>query len=93
MLIFIVEDDPFYAELLKYHLSLNPDDEVQLFDSGHDCLQNLYKEPAIICLDYSLPDMSGEDVLKKIKASYPHVQVIIISAQDNIKTAVDLLKK
>ncbi len=26
--IFVVEDDPLYGEMLKYHLSLNPDNEV-----------------------------------------------------------------
>ena len=92
MLLFIVEDDPFYAELLQYHLSLNSDDEIRLFSSGRACLQHLYQNPAVICLDYTLPDMAGEEVLQKIKATHPDLPIIIISAQEDIKTAVELLK-
>jgi DNA-binding NtrC family response regulator len=39
-----------------------------------------------------LPDMPGEKVLSQIKAYDPNINVIIISAQEKIGTAVDLLK-
>lgn len=90
--VFIVEDDPAYAKFLQYVLNLNPDYEVQVFTSGKDCIENLNKQPSIITLDYSLPDMSGEQVLKKIKAYNNDIAVIIISAQEKIGTAVELLK-
>jgi len=91
--IFIVEDDPWYAELLKYHLSLNPDYEVELFVSGKECLDNLYKKPSIITVDYSLPDMNGKDLLKKILKHNPLISVIIISGQKDINTAIELIKE
>lgn len=90
--IFIVEDDPVYAKFLDYVLNLNPDYEVEVFTSGKECLENLDKHPSIITLDYSLPDIPGEEVLEKIKAFDNDIAVIIISAQENIKTAVELLK-
>ena len=31
--IFIAEDDITYSELLKYHLELNPDYEIKIFES------------------------------------------------------------
>jgi DNA-binding NtrC family response regulator len=43
-------------------------------------------------LDYTLPDMTGYDVLKKIQKRMPGTNVIIISAQENINTAIDLMK-
>ncbi len=89
--IFIVEDEVMYAEMLGYYLSLNPDYEVEKFSTGGDCLKNLYKKPAVITLDYSLPDMNGAEVLKKIKEWNPQIPVIIISGQDDIGTAVKLL--
>lgn len=92
MRIFIVEDDPFYAELLAYHLSQNPEDEIHRFETGRDCLKHLYLNPAVVCLDYSLPDVSGEEVLKKIKSTNPDLKVLIISGQENIQTAISLLK-
>ncbi len=90
--IFIVEDDEFYGEMLKHHLSKNPDYEVELFFTGKDCLANLHKKPAAISLDYSLPDTTGQDVIKKIQNFDPNIPVIIVSGQDEISTAVELLQ-
>lgn len=36
--------------------------------------------------------MSGEEVMKKIKESDPQIMTIIISAQEDVATAVQLLK-
>lgn len=90
--IFVVEDDPAYAKFLKYVLGLNPDYEVEFFTTGKDCVNNLHKNPAVVTLDYSLPDMPGEKVLSQIKAHDANINVIIISAQEKIGTAVELLK-
>ncbi len=90
--IFVVEDDPAYTKFLKYVLDLNPDYEVDYYTTGNDCLANLYKNPAVITLDYSLPDMPGEQVLSQIRSQDPNINVIIVSAQEKIHTAVELLK-
>jgi DNA-binding NtrC family response regulator len=90
--IFVVEDDPAYTKFLKYVLGLNPDYEVEFYNTGKDCVANLYKNPAIITLDYSLPDAPGEKVLGQIRSHDPNINVIIVSAQEKIHTAVELLK-
>ncbi|HYI79081.1 MAG TPA: sigma-54 dependent transcriptional regulator [Chryseolinea sp.] len=90
--IFVVEDDPAYTKFLKYVLGLNPDYEVEFYNTGKDCVANLYKNPAIITLDYSLPDGPGEKVLGQIRSHDPNINVIIVSAQEKIHTAVELLK-
>jgi len=91
--IFIVEDDPFYGEMLKYHISLNPDYVVEKFETGKEFLNNLYKNPSVISLDYSLPDISGLEVLKKVQEFNPDIPVIIVSGQEDVSTAVTLLKR
>jgi len=90
--IFVVEDDPAYTKFLQYVLSLNPDFEVSCFETGKNCIDNLYQKPSIITLDYTLPDIPGEQVLQEIKSYDSNIQVIIISAQEKIGTAVELLK-
>jgi DNA-binding NtrC family response regulator len=90
--IFVVEDDQAYTKFLKYVLGLNPDYEVEFFTRGEECLNNLHKNPAVITLDYSLPDMAGEAVLSQIRSHDPRINVIIVSAQEKIGTAVELLK-
>ena len=91
--LFIVEDDPFYGELLKRHLLLNPDNDVFLYKDGKECLDNLHLNPDLISLDYRLPDMSGYEVMKKAHMDYPDLPIVIVSGQEDVKTALDLLKE
>ncbi|MDP2723784.1 MAG: sigma-54 dependent transcriptional regulator [Bacteroidales bacterium] len=91
--IFIVEDDRFYGELLKRHLQLNPENEIFLYQTGKDCLANLYRKPDMISLDYRLPDLSGDNVLRKVHADYPDLPIVIVSGQEDVKTAVFLLNE
>ena len=90
--IFIVEDDPWYGEMIKYHLSLNPDYTVVLFDNANDCLSNLHQEPDIVCIDYNLPDINGEELFKKIKAQKSDITVVVISGQEEVSIALSLIK-
>ena len=92
MNIYIVEDDPWYAEILKFHLMLNPENSVEVFEKGEECLKSLYRKPDIICIDYGLPDMTGDRLLAKIKAYDNQLPVIVLSAQEEVSVAIDLLK-
>lgn len=90
--IFVIEDDVFYGQLLKRHLSLNPDNMVFHFETGNECFQNMHLNPDMISLDYRLPDISGMEVMKKLNEDYNDIPVIIVSGQEDINTAIDLLK-
>lgn len=91
--IFIVEDDELYGEMLKHHLSLNPDNEVSLYTTGNECLKNLYKNPDMISLDFGLPDISGHEVVNKIQENNPKLPIVIVSGQEDVSTAVQLLRE
>ncbi|MBU1014065.1 MAG: sigma-54 dependent transcriptional regulator [Bacteroidetes bacterium] len=91
--IFIVEDDEFYGEMLKHHLSKNPDYEVELYLTGKECVANLHKKPSVISLDFTLPDTTGHEVMLKIKEYDQDIPIIIVSGQEEIATAVKLLKE
>ena len=90
--IFIVEDDKWYGEILKYHISLNPEYRVTRFETAKECLDSLYLQPDLVTIDFSLPDMPGDKLYKKIREINSTVPVIVISSQDKITVAVDLLK-
>ncbi|MBC7849887.1 MAG: response regulator, partial [Chitinophagaceae bacterium] len=90
--IFILEDDAWYGSMLQHYLSLNPDFEVKRFDNSKDFFGRLYEQPDVVTLDYSMPDMDGSEVLKRIKEVHPGIQVIIISGQEDVSTAINLLK-
>jgi two-component system, NtrC family, response regulator AtoC len=90
--IFIVEDNRLYAEVIKKQL-VDDHYEVHLFQNGQSCLDGLDLQPDIVTLDFSLPDLSGHEVLKQIRAKVPQAQVIIISVQESIDTAIELMKE
>lgn len=90
--IFILEDDTWYGSMLQHYLSLNPDYEVRRFENSAEFFNNLHENPDVVTLDYSLPDMAGDEVLKKIKDSHPTIQVLVISGQEDVATAISLLK-
>lgn len=90
--IFVVEDDPVYTKFLKYVFGLNPDYEAYFFSTGKELMGQLHQKPDVITLDYSLPDMTGEQVLKAIRDFDSTTNVIVVSAQESIGTAVNLLK-
>ena len=90
--IFVVEDNEWYNKLLVYTLSLNPDYEVKGFLNARDFLACLSEEPDIVTLDYRLPDLSGLEVLKRIRQENENIRVILISEQEDIEMVVTLLK-
>jgi DNA-binding NtrC family response regulator len=90
--IFIVEDDPWYGEILEYQLSLNPDYEVSRFTTGKECLANMHKQPDLVTIDFTLPDYTGDVLFEKIRLVNDNVPVIMISGQEDIVVAVKMLK-
>ncbi|OUJ69837.1 sigma-54-dependent transcriptional regulator [Hymenobacter crusticola] len=88
----IIEDDPWYGQLLQYQLSLNPDYRVSLFASGREFFDTVQEQPDVVTIDFALPDISGDKLLQRLQERFPQLPVIVISAQNKITTAVELLK-
>jgi hypothetical protein len=89
---FIVDDDIFCANMYEQNLRNMGCLDVTYYSNGSDCLQNLNQNPDIIFLDHNMNDLTGFEVLKKIKRTNPNIYVVMVSGQENIKTAVDALK-
>ena len=90
--IFVVEDNEWYNKLLVHTLSLNPEYEIRSFFNARDFLNSLHESPDIVTLDYRLPDLSGLEVLKRIREDNNDIQVILISEQEDIDMVVTILK-
>lgn len=91
--IFIVEDDPWFGELLEYHLTLNPDNVVERFVSGAEVLRHLHRKPDMITLDVRLPDYTGTKLYDLIRQQMAEVPVVIISNQEDIGLAAELFRR
>lgn len=77
----VIEDHPVVREGIKSILSKNDDFSVVAEASdGEQALQVLRTEPCdVVLLDISLPILSGVDILKRIRADYPRLPVLILS--------------
>jgi DNA-binding NtrC family response regulator len=91
--IFVIEDNEWYGELLMHRLSQNPNHSVFRFTTARACLDQLGEQPDFITLDYSLPDAKGEEVLRQIRERVPGTEVIVISGQEDVRTAVNMLQQ
>jgi DNA-binding NtrC family response regulator len=89
---FIVDDDIFCANMYEQYLKNANYKDITFFSNGNDCLNNLNQNPDIILLDHNMEDLTGFEVLKKVKRFNPNIYVVMVSGQENIKTAVDALK-
>jgi DNA-binding NtrC family response regulator len=93
MKVHIVEGDRVLNKLIEQSLALHSDLEIKTFFDGKSFINQLPDNPDIVTLNVALPDISGNEVLTKIKKYNPDIEVILISAQDSKTTAVHLLKE
>jgi DNA-binding response OmpR family regulator len=89
MQILLVEDDTAIAVGLK-KLLMKEDFVVNCVATGQQAInQVLISLPDIIILDVGLPDMTGIEVLKKIRARHAELPILLLTARDEIKDKVE----
>jgi DNA-binding response OmpR family regulator len=90
--ILVIEDDPRIQKSLRRLFSAEGC-EVNLAENGRTGLDHMKTSaPAAVILDLMLPDASGHDLCKTIKASSPETPVIILSAVSEIADKVLLFE-
>jgi DNA-binding NtrC family response regulator len=87
--IFLIDDDNMYGNIIKMALEENENHDVRLFTSGEEFMLQIQESPDIVIIDYSLPGMSGIDVLKKTKEFNPDISAIILSGQERVEVVVE----
>jgi DNA-binding NtrC family response regulator len=96
--IFLVDDDPALRDSLK--LVLKNDFKVSCFASGNEALESLHNSDKSIVkerielalLDVMMPGIDGIELLKQIKSYLPNLPVVMVSASNTVKTAVDAMR-
>ena len=91
--VFVVEDEPMYCAMLERAIANEGYTNTTCFSSGEEVVKELYRMPDIVLLDHSLSgELSGLDVLRKIKSLNPDIHVIFISAQEKMNIALQALR-
>ncbi len=90
--ILVIDDDADICMLLNRYLSKNGF-QVTTAYSGKAALESIATQvPDIVLCDFRLEDMSGGDLLEKIKQNNPQVPVIIMTGYSDVRTAVKIMK-
>ena len=84
--------------LLNSHLVQNRRNEIHVFKTGEECLENLFLDPDVIILDYELntvvPDAeNGFQILQKIKNEDKSICVVMLSSQSHYGKATQTIMK
>ncbi|RYF97175.1 MAG: sigma-54-dependent Fis family transcriptional regulator [Chitinophagaceae bacterium] len=90
--ILVIDDDNDMCLLLNRFLTRHGY-EVAGMNSGKTALDWMTKhQPNLVLCDFRLEDMTGAEILEKIKDTYPGTPVIIITGYSDVKDAVEVMK-
>jgi DNA-binding NtrC family response regulator len=90
--ILIAEDDASHLEILRRHLERGGY-QVEAADSAEQALARFSRfAPDLVLSDLRMPGMSGFDLLRKLKSDAPDVVVVLMTAYDDMQTAIDAMK-
>ena len=88
----LVEDEASVREAFALRLT-GQGYLVQTAGSGEDALTLLRSfEPDILVLDLVMPNLSGLDVLARVKHTMPDLPVIVLTARGTVKDAVEAMR-
>lgn len=91
-IILLVEDDRFFREMFSNLLQAEGY-QVETASCGSDGLDMLVNgQYSLVITDLVLPDVSGLEILSRVRESYPTVDVIMVTGNANLETAIFALK-
>ena len=84
--VLFVDDDKIAHKIIKKHLE---DWKFESAYSGEEALDMINRgDFQIVVTDISMPGMNGLELLRKIKRTHPLIQVIIVTASDDIDNLI-----
>ncbi|WP_203669464.1 response regulator transcription factor [Cellulomonas pakistanensis] len=84
----VVDDEATLAELLSTALRYEGWQVEHALTGQAAIRQAKALEPDVILLDVMLPDLSGLEVLRRIRATHPHVPVLFLTAKDAVEDRI-----
>jgi DNA-binding NtrC family response regulator len=90
--ILIADDDETLCYLLKEEL-INEGYQVDIVYDGRYAIESIkQKNYDLLLLDLEMHEVMGDEVLRYVKEYSPNIQVVILTARSEIRTAIDCIK-
>jgi CheY-like chemotaxis protein len=87
-----IEDNPINRLLMTNILSKFPGIEIKCAENGEEGLRMMNAfNPDVLLLDMHLPDMSGKDILQRVKNEGSSIPVIAVSADAMPETTHEVM--
>ncbi|HZP41666.1 MAG TPA: response regulator, partial [Candidatus Binatia bacterium] len=89
----VVDDEPSICDALRATLE-SAGHAVHTSENAIQAMAELERQQFdVVLADLSLPRVSGLELLDSVKRSWPTVEVIVVTGQGSIATAVDAIKR
>jgi len=90
---FLIVDDEFSVRSVLAEILRTEGYRVDAVESGEKCLERVDRQSYdVIMLDVWLPGMDGLATLERLRASHVEAQIVVISGDGNIESAVRAIK-
>jgi two-component system, NtrC family, response regulator AtoC len=91
--ILLADDDPVLRRLLPFQLS-SDEFETSTVENGKEALTILREQEFdVVLLDVNLPDISGLEILQKIRQSDDSPEVVMLTADSTLKTGIEAMRR
>src|SRR5438552_17305100 len=91
--ILVVDDETMVRDALRETLNVEGY-AVQTVENAIQALAELEKQDVdLVLADLTLPRVSGLELLDRIRQGWPQIEVIVITGQASIATAVDAIQR
>jgi DNA-binding NtrC family response regulator len=87
----VVDDDRSVRRLLRVWLEAAGYSVVE-HDSGQSALAET-REPAAMCVDLGLSDMTGVALIEQLKARSPDLPIVVVTGEQRLEVAVDAMRR
>ncbi|MCF8450629.1 MAG: response regulator [Taibaiella sp.] len=96
--IFVVDDNEMLSMALEDYITRKTMHEVQVYNTGEECLKHLREQPDVVILDFNLNSedkdaANGMEILQAIKKINKFIHVIMLSSQESYGTALQTINK
>jgi DNA-binding NarL/FixJ family response regulator len=92
--VLIVDDERLFAELLR--VALRNADGIEVVDVVHDVQTAVRRmselRPDVVLADYHLPDGTGSDIARTVRATLPETSVLILTGDPSVSTLSDVAR-